>query len=70
MKHLLHAASVGLHGYAYKQIGGDSGTGALLGPFKGRVFAIGPAVDYTFKIGKTRSSPTFAICVSSASRLP
>ena len=53
MKHLSHTASVGLHGYAYKQIGGDSGSGALLGPFKGRVFAIGPAVDYTFKIGKT-----------------
>lgn len=25
---------------------------AVLGPFKGRVFAIGPALDYTFKIGK------------------
>ena len=53
MKHLSHTASVGVHGYAYKQIGGDSGSGALLGPFKGQVFAIGPAVDYTFKIGKT-----------------
>lgn len=53
MKHLSHTASVGLHGYAYKQIGADSGSGALLGPFKGRVFAAGPALDYTFKIGKT-----------------
>jgi len=53
MKHLSHTASIGLHGYAYKQIGADSGSGALLGPFKGRVFAVGPALDYTFKIGKT-----------------
>jgi len=52
MKLLSHTASVGLHGYAYKQIGADSGSGALLGPFKGRVFAVGPALDYTFKIGK------------------
>lgn len=53
MKHLSHTVSLGLHGYAYKQIGADSGSGALLGPFKGRVFALGPALDYTFKIGKT-----------------
>jgi hypothetical protein len=25
----------------------------LLGAFKGRVFVVGPALDYTFKIGKT-----------------
>jgi len=53
MKHLSHTASIGVDGYAYKQISGDSGSGALLGSFKGQVFAIGPALDYTFKIGKT-----------------
>lgn len=53
MQHLSHTASIGLHGYAYKQVSGDSGSGAKLGSFKGQVFAIGPAVDYTFKIGKT-----------------
>lgn len=53
MQHLSHTASVGLHGYAYKQVSGDSGSAAKLGSFKGQVFAIGPALNYTFKIGKT-----------------
>jgi len=53
MKHLSHTASIGLHGYAYKQISGDSGSGAVLGSFKGQAFAIGPAADFTFKLGKT-----------------
>jgi hypothetical protein len=53
MQHLSHTASIGIHGYAYKQISGDSGSGASLGAFKGQVFAIGPALDYNFKIGKT-----------------
>ena len=29
---------IGVAGYAYQQITGDSGSGAKLGPFKGRVF--------------------------------
>lgn len=53
MKHLSHTASLGIDGYAYKQISGDSGSGAKLGPFKGQVFAIGPALDFAFKVGKT-----------------
>jgi hypothetical protein len=52
MLHLSHTFSIGLNGYAYKQITGDSGSGAVLGPFKGQVFAVGPALDYTFKIGQ------------------
>jgi len=35
---------VGLQGSYYKQITGDSGTGALLGPFKGEASSIGPAI--------------------------
>ncbi|UWQ93051.1 transporter [Rhodobacteraceae bacterium M382] len=38
--------SVGLHGYAYKQLTGDSGAGALLGDFKGEAFGIGPAISW------------------------
>ena len=53
MRHLSHTASIGIEGYAYKQISGDSGSGATLGSFKGQVFGIGPALDFTFKLGKT-----------------
>lgn len=42
---------VGLVGYAYQQLTGDSGTGATLGDFKSRVFGIGPQVGYLFPVG-------------------
>jgi hypothetical protein len=42
---------VGLVGYAYQQITGDSGTGATLGHFKSRVFGIGPQIGYIFPVG-------------------
>lgn len=42
---------VGLAGYFYHQITGDSGAGAALGDFKSRVNAIGPQVGHTFMIG-------------------
>jgi hypothetical protein len=52
MFHPSHAFSFGLNGYALKQITGDSGPGAVLGGFEGQVFALGPAVDFTFHIGQ------------------
>jgi hypothetical protein len=42
---------VGLVGYAYQQITGDSGPGATLGDFKSRVFGVGPQIGYLFPIG-------------------
>ena len=39
--------AVGLQGYYYKQITGDSGSGAKLGSFQGEAFGIGPAVLWT-----------------------
>lgn len=42
---------VGLVGYFYNQITGDSGAGARLGDFKSRVNGIGPQVGYLFKMG-------------------
>jgi len=36
----------GLVGYFYQQVSGDSGSGAVLGDFKSRVYAIGPQVGY------------------------
>ncbi len=41
---------VGLVGYAFQQLSGDSGEGASLGDFKSRVFGIGPQVGYKFAV--------------------
>ncbi len=38
--------AVGLHGYAYKQIDGDSGMGTILGGFKGDSVGFGPAISW------------------------
>jgi hypothetical protein len=42
---------VGLAGYFYHQITGDSGSGATLGDFKSRVIGIGPQVGFLFPVG-------------------
>ncbi|WP_022722138.1 transporter, partial [Rhodopseudomonas sp. B29] len=42
---------VGVVGYAYNQLTGDSGTGAKLGPFKSRVEAVGPQLGFLFPVG-------------------
>lgn len=44
---------VGVVGYDYRQLTGDSGPGAALGSFKGNVDAIGAGLSYTTLIGKT-----------------
>lgn len=59
MMHLSRTSSIGVNAYAYKQLTGDSGSDAILGDFKGRVFAIGPAADYTFTIGSTPVATNF-----------
>lgn len=41
---------VGVVGYAFQQLTGDSGDGAKLGDFKSRVFGIGPQVGYKFPV--------------------
>jgi hypothetical protein len=43
--------SIGLVGYAYQQLTGDSGAGALLGDFKSRAFGIGPQMSFIFPLG-------------------
>ncbi|HRD29581.1 MAG TPA: transporter [Caulobacter sp.] len=50
-QHLPSGWALGVGGYFYQQITGDSGSGARLGDFKGRVGALGPMVSYTFMIG-------------------
>lgn len=42
---------VGLVGYAYQQLTGDSGSGATLGDFKSRVFGVGPQIGVLFPVG-------------------
>ena len=44
---------IGIVGYNYRQITGDSGRRATLVSFKSQVDAIGPALNYTTVIGKT-----------------
>jgi hypothetical protein len=44
--------SAGLVGYYYDQLTGDSGSGAVLGSFEGRVVAVGATAAYAFNVGK------------------
>jgi hypothetical protein len=41
---------VGVVGYFYQQLTGDSGAGASLGDFKSRVYAVGPQIGYFFPV--------------------
>jgi hypothetical protein len=43
--------AIGLQGFFYKQITGDSGSGAILGDFKGEAAGIGPAIMWAGKAG-------------------
>jgi hypothetical protein len=43
-------AGVGINGYWYEQVQGDSGDGATLGDFKGRTAGLGPVLSYASKI--------------------
>ena len=43
---------IGLVGYDYRQLNGDSGSGDPVGPFRGSLDAIGPGLSYTTIIDK------------------
>lgn len=47
------AFSLGVQFYHFDQVTGDSGEGARLGPFKGRITGIGGTTAYNFRIGTT-----------------
>ena len=54
------AWSAGVQAYHFDQITGDSGAGATLGPFKGRVTGIGGTAAYNFKVGRSpMTTPTW-----------
>ncbi|MEJ2470896.1 MAG: transporter [Desulfuromonadales bacterium] len=46
--------AVGLRGYYYKQLSGDSGSGATLGDYKSRSYAAGPGLVWIPAFGKGR----------------
>ncbi len=50
--HFSPAFSAGVNGYHYQQLSGDSGRGAALGDFEGRVTALGPTVSANFRLGQ------------------
>ena len=45
-KKFANGLEIGAAGYAYQQLTANSGSGAKLGPFKGRVFGVGPHLVY------------------------
>ncbi len=50
---LTKQVQVGLVGYAYKEIGCDSGSGDRVGCFRSQVFGIGPQFGYVFPLSQT-----------------
>jgi len=52
IQHFSKTFAAGIAGYYYDQVSGDSGRGAVLGDFEGRVLAIGPTVNANFMLGK------------------
>jgi hypothetical protein len=52
LQHFSKRFAAGIAGFHYQQVTGDSGAGARLGDFKGRVTSVGPVVTYSFNLGK------------------
>lgn len=48
---LSEAFALGIRGYYYNQLEGDSGTGARLGDFKSESFGVGPGFIWISEIG-------------------
>lgn len=51
-RRLSSGLSLGMAGYYYHQLSGDSGEGAVLGSYKGRVAALGAVASYDFAINQ------------------
>jgi hypothetical protein len=50
-QHFPFGLAAGIGGYFYQQLSDDYGSGATMGPFRGRVAAVGPLLSYAFKAG-------------------
>ena len=46
---------IGLVGYLYNQLTGDSGPGAVLGDFESQVTGLGPQLGYFLNMGKKQA---------------
>ena len=69
MQHFSKSFAIGLQGYFYQQVTGDSGPGTQFpGDFEGRVIALGPGVDFSFNLGSTHVSGNLGTFTSSMSR--
>ena len=51
-QHFPFGLAAGVGGYFYQQVTDDWGAGDLLGPYRGRVAAIGPLLSYALKVGE------------------
>jgi hypothetical protein len=67
-KFLSERTHVGLVGYFYLQVSGDSGAGAVLGDFRSQVAAIGPQVGYFFPVGGRKWYVNAKACFEFAAR--
>ena len=57
MSHQLsEQVSAGIVGYAYQQIGCDSGSGNTVGCFRTRIYGMGPQIGLRFAIGEVQAS--------------
>lgn len=49
-QHFPFGLFVGATGFVFQQLTGDSGPGAIYGPYIGRTFAVGPSIGYSLQI--------------------
>jgi hypothetical protein len=59
VKNLSKDFALGINGYFYQQVEGDSGAGARLGSFKGRTLALGPVINWNFQLRQIPVSTSF-----------
>jgi hypothetical protein len=59
VQHFRSGFLFGMAGYAFQQTTADSGSGARLGPFKGRVIGLGPIVGQTVSLAEIPINFTF-----------
>ncbi len=59
VKNFSKELGIGVNGYFYQQVEGDSGAGARLGSFKGRTLALGPVVNWNFVVRQIPVSTSF-----------
>jgi hypothetical protein len=59
VQHFPEGTLFGVAGYALQQTTADSGKGAILGSFRGRVVGLGPLAGYAIHLGERPIDLTF-----------